>query len=195
MDTEIVCSDMLSETRLAKLLEQCEFLRKGKFLGETLPRKIVDAQERDALVRFERFDTLTSDTTFSYNECARYTSGRIFHPAFELRWLHDSGGVRVLYIGTEQKIPFLEPRGDLRLEKRKDQQRYYLFGRRVIDDAGEYKVGKPAARGDFAEARIPRLLHYPVDGQRYFVQVIVQEYLDEKTKQVALYRFVDVKEA
>src|SRR6266498_4100256 len=101
MDAEIVCSNMLSEADLATLLEQCVFLRQGTFLGEALPRQVVSPEERDALVRFIPFDA-----TLSYKAYAHYTFGRIFHPDFELRWQHDSGGVRVMYIGTERKIPF-----------------------------------------------------------------------------------------
>jgi hypothetical protein len=190
MDAEIVCSNVLSEAELVALLKQCAFLRQGTFLGEALPRQFVNPEEREALIRFIPFDT-----TLSYSEYARYTFGRIFHSEFELRWQYDSGQARVMYIGTEQKIPLLQQRNNLRLEKRKERQHYYLFGQRLVNDKDDEKIGKPLTEGDFAEARIPRLLNYPVKGQRRYVQLIVQEYLDEATKQVALYRFVAVKEA
>jgi len=189
MDAEIVCNNMLSEADLATLLEQCTFLHQGTFLGETLPLHIVKPEERDELVRFISFDA-----TLPYEMYAQYTFGRIFHTDFELRWQHESGKVRIMYIGVERKIPFLRAIDYLKLEKCAEQQSYYLFGERVIDNQAE-KIGKPVGEGDFAEARIPRLLHYPVKGHKRYVQLVVQEYLDEVTKQVALHRFVSVKEA
>jgi len=189
MDAEIICSNVLSEANLATLLEQCAFLQQGTFLGETLPLQIVNTEKRDALIRFIPFDA-----TLPYKMYAQYTFGRIFHPDFELRWQHEPGQVRVMYIGIERKIPFLRVIDYLKLEKRAEQQGYYLFGERVIDKQTE-KIGKPVGEGDFAEARIPRLLHYPVKGHGRYVQLVVQEYLDKETKQVALHRFVAVKEA
>jgi hypothetical protein len=189
MDAEIISGNVLSEADLATLLKQCEFLRQGTFLGEELPRQIVGAKEREALIRFTPFDA-----TLTYDRYAQYTSGRIFHTDFELRWQQESDGIRVRYIGSERKIPFLRVIEYPKLEKSAKQQGYYLFGERVIDNQTE-KIGKPSSEGDFAEARIPRLLHYPLKGTRSYVQLVVQEYLDEETKQVALHRFVTVKEA
>jgi hypothetical protein len=189
MDAEIVCSNMLSEADLAALLEQCTFLQQGIFLGESLPLFIVSAEKRDTLIRFIPFYT-----TLPYEIYAKYTFGRIFHLDFELRWQHESGKVWVMYIGIERKIPFLRVIDYLKLEKRLEQQDYYLFGERLRDNHLEI-IGKPAGEDDFAEARIPRLLHYPVKGRGRYVQLVVQEYLDEKTKQVALHRIVAVKEA
>ncbi len=191
MEAEIVCSNMLSEADLITLLETCRpFLQHGIFLGEDFPLQIVNPKERDKLIRFIRFDVELSNETY-----AKYTYGRIFHPDFELRWQYDSGMIRVIYIGVKRELPSLQPIENLKIEKSVEQQSYYLFGERVIDNKGTEKIGRPARKGEFAEARIPRLLHYPVDGQKPYVRLVVQEYLDEKTKQVALHRFVDVKEA
>jgi len=189
MDAEIVCSNVLSEADLATLLQQCTFLQQGTFLGEKLPLSIVRAEQRDELIRF-----ITFDAALPYDTYAQYTFGRIFHPDFELRWQHESDQVRVIYIGIERKIPFLRAIDYLKLEKRAEQQHYYLFGERIVDNQTE-KVGKPVGEGDFAEARIPRLLHYPVKGQRSYAQLVVQEYLSEETEQVTFHRFVAVKEA
>ncbi len=189
MDSEIICSDVLSEADLVKLLDQCTFLQQGTFLGETLPPSIINTEQRDALISFKPFDS-----TLHYGTYTQYIYGRIFHPDFELRWQHDSGQIRVIYIGINQEIPFLRAIDYLKLEKRAEQQHYYLFGERVVDNQTE-KVGKPVDEGDFAEARIPRLLHYPLQGHSLYAQLVVQEYLDKETGLVALSRFITVKEA
>jgi len=189
MDTEIVSSNVVSKTNLVALLEQCAFLQQGTFLGETLPFQIVRPQERDTLIRFMPFDI-----TLPYEIYAQYTFGRIFHSDFELRWQHESDKVRIMYIGTERTIPFLHVMRHIKLEKRSEQQCYYLFGERLGDEQLK-NIGKPAVKDDFAEARIPRLLHYPLKGHGRYAQLVVQEYLDAETKQVALHRFVTVKEA
>lgn len=189
MNAEIVCSKLLNKTDLATLLAECPFLRDGTFLGEMVPAHTVHAEERDALVRFIRFDT-----TQPYERYVQYTSGRIFHDDFELRWQHEQDKVRVIYIGRARSIPFLGNESKLLLEKYTEQQHpYYLFGERLGDEQLR-KIGKPATEGDFAEARIPRLLHYPIEGKSNHAQLVVREYCDE-TGQVALHRFVTVKEA
>jgi hypothetical protein len=188
MDTEIVCSNVLSKANLAALLEQCAFLQQGTFLGETLPIQIVRPQERDVLIRLKPFDA-----TLPYETYAQFTFGRIFHVDFELRWQHDSGKISVMYIGIAQTIPFLQVRTNLKLEKCAEQQCYYLFGERLRDEQLK-NTSKPAVKGDFAEARIPRLLRYPLMGHGRYAQLVVQEYLNVETKQVELHRFVAVKE-
>lgn len=187
METEIISGNLLSEDELVQLLKQCTFLQQGIFLGEELPRRVIKEKERDALICFIAFDP-----TLPYNRYAQYTFGRIFHTDFELRWQHESDGICVRYIGIEQIIPFLRVKDDLKLEKGAKQQRYYLFGERVKD---KEKIGKPSSEGDFAEARIPRLLHYPLKGSSSYAQLVVQEYLDTETKQVAFHRFIAIKEA
>jgi len=188
MSAEIVCSKLLSKTELATLLAQCAFLQEGTFLGEMVPAHTVSPEERDALVRFIRFDT-----TLPCNAYVQYTCGRIFHTDFELRWQHEQDKVRVVYVGKARSIPFLEVKSELQLEKYTEQQHpYYLFGERLGEMAE--KIGNPAVAGDFAEARIPRLLHYPIEGKGAHAQLLVQEYCDD-TGRVVLHRFVAVKEA
>ena len=188
MDT-VVYGKVLTRTELAQLLEQCTFLHEGTFLGEDFPLHLVNEEERERLIRFIRFDA-----SLPYEMYAQYTSGRIFHPDFELRWQPEADKVRVLYIGTEQKMPFLEIPDHPELEKRAELQAYYLFGER-LKTSRTVNIGKPVSNEDFAEARIPRLLHYPVGGGKRYVQLFVQEYLDRATGRVVLYRFVAVKEA
>lgn len=189
MSAEIVCSKLLSKTDLATLLAGCTFLREGTFLGEMVPAHTVHPEERDALVRFVRFDT-----TQPYERYVQYTSGHIFHDDFELRWQLEQDKVRVIYIGRARSIPFLGNESKLPLEKYTEQQHsYYLFGERLRDEQLK-KIGKPAVEGDFAEARIPRLLHYPIEGKGAHAQLLVREYCDD-TGRVVLHRFVAVKEA
>lgn len=188
MDT-VVYGELLTRAELAQLLEKCTFLHQGTFLGEDFPLHLVDPKECDALIRFIPFDP-----NLTYEMYAQYTSGRIFHTDFELRWLPEAEKVRVLYIGTEQTMPLLKSVEHPKLEKRAQQQRYYLFGDRLSSNQSE-RIGTPVGEEDFAEARIPRLLHYPIKGRKRNAQLVVQEYLDKATGQVVLYRFVAVKEA
>ena len=188
MDT-VVYGGLLTRTEFAQLLEKCTFLHQGTFLGEDFPLHLVSTGERDRLIRFIRFDS-----ELSYDMYAQYTTGRIFHTDFELRWLPEAEKVRVLYIGTEQEIPFLAIPEYPELEERAEQQSYYLFGER-LKTSRTVSIGRPVSEEDLAEARIPRLLHYPLGGEKHYVQLVVQEYLEKATRQVALYRFVAVKEA
>jgi hypothetical protein len=192
MDT-VVYGALLTKADLAQLLKECTkeytFLQQGTFLGEDFPLRMVNAKERDTLIRFLPFDPDLPSEMY-----AHYTFGRIFHADFELRWQGEAEQVRVVYIGNERKIPFLGPIEHPELEKRAEQQCYYLFGERLRENQAE-RIGKPVGKEDFAEARIPRLLHYPINGQKRYAQLVVQEYLDKATGQVALYRFVAVKEA
>lgn len=189
MSAEIVCSKLLSKTELATLLAECTFLQEGTFLGEMVPAHTVRPEERDALIRFIPFDI-----TQPCDAYVQYTSGRIFHTDFELRWQHEQDKVRVVYMGMERSIPFLANKSKLPPEKYVEQQHsYYLFGERLGVEQLK-KIGKSAAEGDFAEARIPRLLHYPIKGMGSHAQLVVREYCDE-TGQVVLHRFVTVKEA
>ncbi len=191
MDT-VVYGALLNKADLAQILAECTFLQDGTFLGEDFPLHPINAKERNTLIRFIPFDA-----TLSYEMYAQYTSGRIFHTDFELRWQWEAEQVRVLYIGNERKIPFLKMIEHPELEKRSEQQSYYLFGERLRNNQSDQseRIGKPVGAEDFAEARIPRLLHYPIKGQKRYAQLVVQEYLDKATGQVALYRFVAVKEA
>jgi hypothetical protein len=191
MDT-VVYGALLNKADLAQLLKECTFLQEGTFLGEDFPLHLVDTKERDTLIRFMPFNA-----TLSYEMYAQYASGRIFHTDFELRWQREAERVRVLYIGNERKIPFLEVMEHPELEKRPEQQSYYLFGERLKNNQSDpsERIGKPVGAEDFAEARIPRLLHYPIKGKKRYAQLVVQEYLDKATGQLALYRFVEVKEA
>lgn len=195
-EAEILCSAVLNKDNFVMLLAQCKeerLFEQSIFLGEMQPRHFIRAEERDALIRFMLFDATRSSETYM-----QYTSGRIFNADCELRWQHEQDQLHVTYIGSRLTLPFLQVSYDLQrntwLEKRPEQQAYYLFGERLGHQQLE-NIGAPAVEGDFAEARIPRLLHYPLAGKKRYAQIVVQEYLDKRTGQVACYRFVAVKEA
>src|SRR5258708_29880057 len=121
--TEIVCTGVVDD--LAQLIAACRFPSEALFLAEKLPDHVVDsAEERQDLLRFTYFDM---DIPF-----AEYTSGRIFHSDFELRWeKNDAQKTRVVYVGIERSLPALKVERGLNLKKNAQPQCYYLFGKRL----------------------------------------------------------------
>jgi hypothetical protein len=184
MESDIICTGLLTSSDFTEFILECTFLQQERevfFLGEILPACIITtAKEREPLIHIAPFDT-----TIPY---VQYTFGRIFHRDFELRWQSEENHLHVIYAGIERDIPRLKP--EMRLIKQPLAKKYYLFGKRLSAQRLK-EIGKPARPGDFAETRIPRLLHYPeaVSGQGEYIQVVVQEYLDPETQAVAFYRF------
>ncbi len=171
---------------IAQLIADCQFPAEALFLAEMLPRHvIVKPEERQDLLRFTRFDTRIPFT--------QYTSGRIFHQDFELRWEKNDDKTQVVYLGAERHLPELEE-CELELEKRPEPKYYYLFGERLAQKELE-KIGKPALQGDFAEVRIPRLLRYPAPKGAQRVRLGVCEYVQETTGKVGLFRFQSLEAA
>lgn len=73
-------------------------------------------------------------------------------------------------------------------------RKYYLFGKRL--DANFLKdIGQPAQAGDFAEARIPRLLRYPIVTEKERVQLVACEYSDRESGAGVAFRFKKLVEA
>lgn len=175
---------------IAGLIANCKFQLKEKvlFLAEKSPQHVVEkAEERLELLRFTYFD---ENIPF-----ADYTSGRIFHPDFELRWEKiDERAVRVVYVGEERSIEPLQVKNDLKLKKNSDIKYYYLFGKRLEPEELEL-IGKPATEGDFAEVRIPRLLRYPPLENAKRVHLGVCEYVQETTGKLELFRFQSLEPA
>lgn len=185
---------------ITALIAACKFTPDALFLAEILPpHVVVSAKERQDLLCFAYFD---AEIPF-----AKYTSGRIFHQDFELRWQKNEGETDVVYLGTERDLPWLEPmsgsgldpsRRNLNINLKSFQRRhYYLFGERLKPGDLD-KIGVPAEERDFAfaEVRIPRLLLYrPAPQNARRVRLVVREYLDEKTSEVKLFRFESLKEA
>ncbi len=142
---------------LDSLIKHSQFPSDALFLVELLPQEaVVKPAERQNLLRFAHFDP---EIAF-----AQYTSGRIFHETFELRWEQtDNGKIRVVYLGTtEGDLPGLHPvEGDL--ARNEQPEYYYLFGIRVKeDDLKKHKFPVPEGESIFTEGRIPRLLRYPI---------------------------------
>ncbi len=135
---------------LDSLIKHSQFPSDALFLVELLPQEaVVKPAERQNLLRFAHFDP---EIAF-----AQYTSGRIFHETFELRWEQtDNGKIRVVYLGTtEGDLPGLHPvEGDL--ARNEQPEYYYLFGIRVKeDDLKKHKFPVPEGESIFTEGRIP----------------------------------------
>ncbi len=192
MEKEILCAGPVED--IDALIAACKFPPDALFLVEMLPQHVVvKPKERQDLLRFAYFD---GKIRFSM-----YTSGRIFHPEFELRWQKNDGKIQVVYVGTKRDLPSLEVMSDADLETSRREsvpdlrtfrrRHYYLFGERLRTGDLD-KIGVPLEERDFAfaEVRIPRLLlYYPAPQNAQRVRLVVREYLDEGTDEVKLFRF------
>ncbi len=182
MLTEKLCTGRVEN--ITTFIADCHFPPGTLFLAERLPDRVVTrAKDRQALLLFTKFD--------AHIPFAEYTSGRIFHRDFELRWEQEHGKTQVVYLGTrEQRLPSDLIEQDQKLNNCQTRY-YYLFGTRLKSEQLE-RIGVPVEERDFAfaEVRIPRLLLYPVpkDG-RQRVRLAVCEYLHETTGKVELFRF------
>jgi hypothetical protein len=198
METEMLCAGPVDD--IDALIAACKFSPKALFLVEMLPQHVVvKPKERQDLLRFAYFDAKI--------RYANYTSGRIFHQDFELRWQKNDGKTQVVYVGTKRDLLWLEVMSSPDLDRSQwksdidlnnyHRRHYYLFGERLR--AGDLdKIGVPVEERDyaFAEVRIPRLLLYrpaPPNAQR--VRLVVREYLDEGTDEVKLFRFESLEPA
>lgn len=181
-------------TDIASLVEACNLPPESYVLVERQPKAIDGERERPDLLRFARLrDGI---------RIASYTSGRVFNRDFELRWEQDAvtvGETSVVYIGVERELPGLT-KSEWTLQPENDERPYYLFGERLDQDR-QIEMGIEPEEGNYAETRIPRLLHYPsLEGQQpQRLQIVAREYrLAEQEKGVEqgrAYRFLDLKPA
>jgi hypothetical protein len=213
MTDETLYTDLVTPEKLRELVEACGaanmFPRNTWVLAERIPAYVIrEREERQNLLLFDQFPPKISlESLFE-----KYTTGRIFSDQLELRWEQQGQDIRVVYLGTKKYEFILR---DYKLEEREKEldglsaqqpKSYFLFGQRLRPgDVSE--IGAPAQDGDFAEARIPRLLRYPVpynlekakkreaeeqeDGKkriREYVKLHVREFLDERGS-VAFFRF------
>src|SRR5690349_14300853 len=149
-------------------------------LLEMLPQHIVEPYKRQKLLHFAHFDP---------DGCADYTSGRVFHKYGELRWEKQDGATQIVYTGHEHYKPEIDITQTMQLDSCKLVSRsYFLFGKR-LDDHQLARIGPPAQAGDFAEARIPRLLRYPAPEDAERVQIVVYEYFDRTAGGKVAFRF------
>lgn len=113
---------------------------------------------------------LTDNLTEQLKRLEDFHKGRLFGPTLELRWRRSSGGhFRCLVITDEDD----DAKG-IELEEVREVE-YLLWGEK--------------RKELWEEARIPRLLKYPIGGKRGKIKVIEYE---EKGKQGRLYRFASL---
>lgn len=173
------------------LVADCGFPSTAFVLIERLPKQVItSAKKRHNLLRFTHFDLSIPFTD--------YTSGRIFDEQAELRWERQGSSMQVVYLGSKWREQVLlnyslQESHELDRLRPPYEKMIFLFGERIAIEDLE-KMGGTARPGDFADVRIPRLLHYPVpqDEQRY-VRLVVREYCDEQNR-VVLFRFQDLKQ-
>ena len=152
-------------------------------LLEIQPQRIVEPYARQNLLHFAHFDP---------DNCTDYTSGHVFHKYGELRWKKQDGAVQIIYTGHKHYMPEIDVTHTIQLDSCKLVSRsYFLFGKR-LDDHQLARIGPPAQAGDFAEARIPRLLRYPAPEGAERVQLVVYEYFDRTTGGKLAFRFADL---
>jgi len=165
---------------LKELLGRQRFPQQTLILLEMQPQHVINSSDRKHLLHFNWFG--------KHPDIAPYTTGRIFHPDFELRWQRQNGQVEVVYLGTPEgfNMPQLTQKHDQELACCEVHERcYYLFGT-PFNEAQSGRGEQTDRRGVFAEVRIPRLLHYPIE-QR--VQIVVREYVHRETGQLIIFRF------
>jgi hypothetical protein len=200
---EMLCSGSVSDLHL--LIAAYQFPPDALFLGEIQPQHVIQPHQRQDLLRFAHFDT--------HIEFAAYTSGRIFHADFELRWQRASAKTetfRVVYLGAERSTPglqcdryLLECKEHAENEHKKENEKYacfrlkknhyYLFGTR-LDGAVARKADEHDRVVVFAEARIPHPLYYPgLSSPAERVQLEVREYCNRENGQVMWFRFAGLK--
>jgi hypothetical protein len=188
---EVLYAGSITVGDFPRLIADCGFSSTAFALIARLPERVITrARERHDLVRFTYFDRSIPFTD--------YTSGRIFDEQAELRWEKQGNSMQVVYLGSKGREQILLNYGlreshELVKLNPTGEKKIFLFGERIAPEDAE-KMGGTASPGDFAEVRIPRLLHYPVsqDKQRY-VRLVVREYCDEQNR-VVLFRFQDLKQ-
>jgi hypothetical protein len=164
MTRELMRAGTLKTLDFARMVREYTPPNPAFVMLEEMPRHIVRPEDRLNLVRFETFQNSLIIPAF--------TSGRIFHEHGEMRWESGPESTRVVYIGEEEfgiALPKAQEEiliGANRNEEvligtcRKIERQAFLFGRR-LDSGWLDRLGGAARPGDYAEARIPRLLRYP----------------------------------
>lgn len=195
----MVVDEMLSSGPvgdIVELIEACNFPENAFLLLERLPDEVIDEADRKARRNLLRFDHLYPLNDEVKAEIKRASSGRVFQENFELRWERLDQGNQAVYLGEERKIPGLEPDTEVLqgVTRKNKTTPYYLFGTK-LDARRQQELGLEEDSGFFAEVRIPRLLRYPIKTDARRVQLHVNEYVDEKTGEVQLFRFQKLEPA
>jgi hypothetical protein len=210
MANEILYTGQLTETDFLALLKACHaanMFAEALVLAEQFPKQVIKKKERQDLLFFRNVISHIPWSDDNVTPWHTYLSGRIFTEQWELRWARQQQNIRVVYLGSSEyggvlRDYHLKDKSNvlLNLKKKSNSNEYYLFGERLRPDDVEKIIW--AEPGDFAEARIPRLLRYPAanwSGQDTkkvlelpYMQLLVCEYTDE-TGSVVLSRFQCLK--
>jgi hypothetical protein len=168
-------------TDVKGLIEACRFPGDAYLLVEWQPKTIITDEEREKLLRFTWLKAKDVEGEEGV-DIDSYTSGRVFHDDFELRWEWDAvevGKASVVYLGVERELP-AELKRKAAAESDEGVRQYYLFGERIEQEKQTLmSIEPPREHEYYAETRVPRLLLYPkVEGaERYKrLQVISREY-------------------
>jgi hypothetical protein len=152
-------------------------------LMEQQPTALVSQKDRQNLLLFERY------SKEAVKKAVNYTTGRIFSQGFELRWERRPHDTWMVYIGSKQYAPALANGQEIPKEYQRLSRSYYLYGT-PLDDTQIERIGGSAKAGDFAEARIPRLLRYPSTNEAGTkMRLEIDEYIDTQTGQLIFFRF------
>jgi hypothetical protein len=206
MAHEVLYTGQLTETDFLALLKAChaaDMFAEALVFAEQFPKRVVKKKERQDLLFFRNVISHIPWNNDNITPWHTYLSGRIFTEQWELRWARQQQEIRVIYLGLSEyggmlRDYHLKDKSDalIELTKKPKSNEYYLFGERLRpDDVNAIIWAEP---GDFAEARIPRLLRYPVANCRGqnadeaakmpYVQLQVCEYTNEMGS-VVLSRF------
>lgn len=189
---EVVYTASLSEEQLKALSKAVDFAKEARLVAERQPDSIIkNDKERNDLLYFNYWSESQEVDLLAY------TSGRIFGANGELRWERQGEKLRVIYVGDSKQEGILRDFGfqrrDEGLVEPDDPRYYYLFGER-IKAVDLPKIGQRAQEGDFANARIPRILRYPVENnEQTHVRLGVREFYDAGTGEVMLTRFYSLE--
>ncbi|HZS75780.1 MAG TPA: CRISPR-associated protein Csx19 [Ktedonobacteraceae bacterium] len=197
---EIICAGTVTDFK--NFIDALHFPESALFLAEEFPRRAVTTPaERRKLLRFDLLSAVSTE------DRQRYTSGRIFTREAELRWeKQNRNNYEVVYFGPTVELVGMNKSNLQTIDTdnyKQETKHYYLFGTRVHKDLRErmelHTLDDSYAERLYAEARIPRLLHYPLrepapEGEKR-VQLEVLEYREIATGHITFYRFQGVKPA
>jgi len=179
LDEQTLVSDDSEAPTLADLVSADETL----MLLEQVPLTWLEDEARKDGLRLE-----PCETTTDFNGWQR---GRIFNPAFELRWERTDGAFQIVYCGQQIDLPDFHLADGIDLTNLVANS-YFLWGAKVQEDDLAL-IGQPAGSQVFVELQVPRLLRYPVSAQARQVKLQVAEYRDAAGVLV-YYRFQGLEE-
>ncbi len=196
LSEEVLYTRKLSGEKLQRLIHDCTFQNTARFLGEQLPQHLIDDQKRSNLLLFTWHPAVLQVDNYLT------TTGRIFDKSCELRWeLIGKDEFQVIYLGHKQNISILKDYGlksndefsefiqNDQIEK-KDAEKI-LFGKFL--EAQSPLIANTENIKPFAEARIPRILYYPLNDKAEYVKMNVIEYWQIGSGSLLTFRFESLK--